>query len=245
LEIDPVLWVLNQVPAYELQMASALQQDGYDAVIPFNWIRLSILPFPLAIELASSQLYQQVVSTADQLAGQHPGDVVDINFIGHSRGTVVISEVLQALVGTNDPALRGGYMEMTLLDPHPANLAFSQFSWVPFFPAANDFAALVVAFEFLTHDPQVVVPSNVKQTYLYDEQTPSGQLGFANLSEVLLNFWGEQTSALPNQSAQSIVETNLTNVIAPGIGLIGHYEVPLWYLDNVVYKNKTFTYALT
>ncbi len=126
LELDPTLWLLNQVPAWEMQMAAALQQrDGYQAVIPFNWIRLSILPFPQAIQLAGSELYQQVVAEADQLAAQHPGDVVDINFIGHSRGTVVISEVLQDLVGTNDPALRGGYMQMTLLDPHPANLSFS------------------------------------------------------------------------------------------------------------------------
>lgn len=244
LEIDPMLWLLGQVPAWETQMAAALQQqDGYEAVIPFNWVRLSILPFPLAIQVAGDELYQQVVSEADQLAGQHPGDVVDINFIGHSRGTVVISEVLQDLVGTNDPALRGGYMQMTLLDPHPANLSFSQFSWDPFISVANDFAALVIVFELLTHDPQVVVPSNVMHTNLFDEQTQAGQLGFSDPLEILLNFWGERASALPNQSAQPIDETNLTNVFAPGIGLIGHSEVHDWYLVNVVDRNETFTFS--
>ena len=243
LELDPMLWLLNQVPAWEVQMAAALQQsDGYEAVIPFNWVRLSILPFPLAIELASDQLYQEVVAEADQLADQHPGDVVDINFIGHSRGTVVISEVLQDLVGTHDPALQGGYMQMTLLDPHPANLSFSQFSWDAAIPAANDFAALVIAFEVLTSDPQVVVPSNVMQVQLFDEQTQAGQLGFSNLTEILLNLWGETASVLPNQSGQPIEEMNLTDVTAPGIGLIGHYEVPDWYLANVVDANKTFSY---
>lgn len=243
LEIDPTLWWLNQVPAWELQMAATLQQqDGYQAVIPFNWVRLSILPFPFAIQMAGQELYQQVTAEADQLTSQHPGDVVDINFIGHSRGTVVVSEVLQDLVGTADPALRGGYMEMTLLDPHPANLAFSQFSWAPFIPAANDFAALVVLFELLTVDPQVVVPSNVMQTYLFDEQTTAGQLGFSDFTEILLNFWGERASAIPDQSAQPIAEKNLTNVVAPGIGLIGHYDVHDWYLANVVDNNETFTY---
>jgi len=243
LELDPMLWLLNQAPAWEVQMAAALQQsDGYEAVIPFNWVRLSILPFPLAIELASDQLYQEVVAEADQLADQHPGDVVDINFIGHSRGTVVISEVLQDLVGTHDPALQGGYMQMTLLDPHPANLSFSQFSWDAAIPAANDFAALVIAFEVLTSDPQVVVPSNVMQVQLFDEQTQAGQLGFSNLTEILLNLWGETASVLPNQSGQPIEEMNLTDVTAPGIGLIGHYEVPDWYLANVVDANKTFSY---
>ena len=106
LELDPTLWLTNQVPAWELQMAAALQQiDGYQAVIPFNWVLLSILPVPQTIQLAGSELYQQVVAEANQLASQHPGDVVDINFIGHSRGTVVISEVLFDMVGTNDPAL--------------------------------------------------------------------------------------------------------------------------------------------
>jgi len=245
LEFDPTLWWLNEVPAWELQMAAALQQnDGYEAVLPFNWIRLSILPFPLAIQLAGSELYQQVVAESDQLASQHPGDVVDINFIGHSRGTVVISEALQDLDGTNDPALRGGYMQMTLLDPHPANLAFSQFSWASFLPGANDLAALVVAFEFLTRDPQVIVPSNVEQVQQFDEQTPAGQLGFLfnDLIEFGLNLWGELPSAIPNQSGQPIEATSLTNVSAPSIGLIGHSEVPYWYLANVVDTNETFTY---
>ncbi|MHB1425743.1 MAG: lipase family protein [Gemmataceae bacterium] len=243
LEFDPRLWLLNQPPAWELQMAAALQQnDGYQAVIPFNWVLLSILPFPQAIQLAGSELYQQVVSEANQLASQHPGDVVDINFIGHSRGTVVVSEVLQDLVGTSDPALRGGYMQMTLLDPHPANLLFSQFSWASFLPGANDLAALVIAFELLTRDPQVVVPPNVEQTYQFDEQTPAGQLGFPSPLEIWLNLWGEMSAAIPNQSAQPIESRNLTNATAPGIGLIGHSEVPNWYLANVVDTKETFTY---
>jgi hypothetical protein len=241
-EINPVLWLLNRVPSWETQMAAALQRDGFEAVLPFNWIRLSILPFPLAIRLAGSELFQQVIAEADQLARQHPGDVVDIDFIGHSRGTVVISEVLQDLNGTNDPALRGGYTEMTLLDPHPANLSFSKFSWDFFLAPANDFAALVVLFESLALDPQVVVPPNVMQTQIFDEQISAGQLGFRYPSEILLNFWGETASAIPNQSLQPIQEKNLTSVTAAGIGLIGHSEVHDWYLANVVDADKTFTY---
>lgn len=243
LELDPTLWLLNQVPAWETQMAAALQQQaGYQAVIPFNWAFLSILPSPLALEMASNQLHQQVVTEADQLAGQHPGDVVDINFIGHSRGTVVISEVLQDLVGTNDPALRGGYMQMTLLDPHPANPFISASNWDPYIPLANDLAALVISYELLASDPRVVVPSNVMQTQLIDEQTPAGQLGFSDLIEVLFNTWGQTASALINQSAQPIREKNLTNLTAPGIGLIGHTETHDWYLANVVDTNETFSY---
>ena len=242
LELNPLLWATNTPPAWETQMAaSLLQRDGYEAVIPYTWSFASILPFPGAIELAGNQLFQMVAAEADQLAAQHPGDVVDINFIGHSRGTVVISEALQALAGRNDPAIQGGYMQMTLLDPHPANTQFTAFSFNPASPLSVAFADIVLLFETLTNDPQVVVPPNVKAVQEFDQQTPVG-VPFNSLSELLVNFWGELPSALPNQSGQPIQSVNLTNVNTPGIGYIGHYEIPTWYQANVVNINKTFTY---
>ncbi len=254
LDFDEFLGSTDQVPEWESLMAVVLQLfDGYQAVIPFNWVSLSVLPFPSAIGLASDLLYQQVTAEANQLAAQHPGDVVDINFIGHSRGTVVISEVLQDLVGTRDPALQGGYMQMTLLDPHPANSAFSAFSQAPFLPLANDIATLVNLFESLARDPQVVVPSNVDQVQEFGEQTPAGQPGFllgalgsfssSQLLEFVYNTWGETAASLPDRSAHPVAQKNLTNVYAANIGLVGHDEVPLWYLMNVVSTNETFAYV--
>jgi hypothetical protein len=243
LEPDLRLLFFNTPPPWEMQMAAALQQqDGYETVLPFNWVRLSILPFPIATAWASNQLSQQVVAQADQLAAQHPGDVVDINFIGHSRGAVVISETLQNLVGTTDPALRGGYMKMTLLDPHPANNLYGQFSWLLSNESADQAAAAIFVFQALARDPQVIVPPNVMQTQLFDQQTPAGQLRFRSLDEIFANLWGETPAAIPNQSSRPIESQNLTNVIAAGIGLIGHSEVPDWYMANVVETNKTFTY---
>ncbi len=242
LELDPVLWLENAPPAWELQMAAALQQtDGYEAVIAFDWSLLSILPVPYAVDLATSLLVPQVVAEADQLAGQHPGDVVDINFIGHSRGASIVGQTLQALAGTNDPALRGGYLQMTLLDPHPANNLYGQFNWEFLNADADSFAELMILFQALTQDPQVVVPPNVAQVQVFDEQTLAGQL-FSEPSEFFLNFWGDPPSEILNESAQPILEQNLTNAIDPGIGLIGHVEVHDWYLANVVDTNKTFTY---
>src|SRR5579875_1932296 len=74
LEFDPFLVFSDQVPQWETQMAADLKSDGYDDAIAFNWVRLSVLPFPFALTLASNLLYQQVVAEANQLAGQHPGD---------------------------------------------------------------------------------------------------------------------------------------------------------------------------
>lgn len=252
LEVDPLQFLLNLPPAWELQMATALQlYAGYEAVIPFNWIRLCIVPSPLAVKIASNMLYAQVTAEADQLASLHPGDVVDINFIGDSRGTVIISQVLQEMVGTKDPALQGGFMQMTLLDPHPANLN-TPFSAAFDFPQAKELAALGMLFEFLTQDPPIIVPSNVDQVQDFDEQTPAGQLGFLtgalqNLSaiqllEFMFSLGGEPASLIPNYSDQPIQQTNLTDVFAANIGLIGHAEIPLWYLYNVVNADKTFTY---
>jgi hypothetical protein len=228
-------------PAWETQMAATLQQvDGYEAVIAFNWVQLSILPFPGVTNLAAGQLFQQVVTEADQLASQHPGDVVDVNFIGHSRGNVVISQTLQDLQGTTDPALRGGYLQMTMLDPHPASNLDGPFSWVPGNPQSTAIAELTFLFQALAHDPQVIVPSNVAKAEDFNQQTPAGQL-FPSLIETFLNLWGEQPAAIPNQSAQPIESFNLTNVNAPGIGLIGHFETHDWYLANVVKTNETFS----
>jgi hypothetical protein len=241
LEFDLLSLLENLPPAWETQMAAALQQtDGYEAVIPFDWSLLSILPVPYAIDLAANMLVPQVIAKADQLAGQHPGDVVDINFIGHSRGTSVVGQTLQDLAGTSDPALRGGYLQMTLLDPHPANNLYGQFNWAFFIPEADSFAELVILFQALTRDPQVVVPSNVAQVQLFDEQTPAGQL-FSDPTEFFLNLWGDPPAEIRNDSAQPIQERNLTNTTASGIGLIGHTEVHDWYLANVVDRKDTFT----
>lgn len=243
LELGPLLWLLNTPPAWETQMAAALQQqDGYEAVIPFNWVGLSFLPFPGVTQLAAGQLAQQVQATADGLAGQHPGDVVDVNFIGHSRGNVVVSQALQALAGTTDPVLQGGYLQMTMLDPHPAsNTVQGLFTWLPFLPLANTFADLVLQFQGLAQGPPVVVPANVTRAYDFDQQTPAGQ-PFRDLTEVALNLWGDPPGLIPNFSGGPITEQNLTNVVAPGIGLIGHYDVHDWYLANVVNADRTFTY---
>jgi hypothetical protein len=252
-EFDPLQMLLNQPPPWESLMAADLQKyDGYQAVIPFNWLRLCLLPFPSAIETASNMLYQQVVSEADQLAAQHPGDVVDINFIGDSRGTVVVSQALQALVGTTDPALQGGYMQMTLLDPHPANESDLLYQWIPLLPSVNDLALLGYLVDHIWNDPAVIVSPNVDQVQEFDEQTPAGQIGFligyletlsaTQLFDFEFSIWGEPAGDIPDHCAQPIEQMVLTNVFAPKLGLIGHAEVPLWYLEYVVDTDQTFSY---
>jgi hypothetical protein len=253
-EFDPLQILLNQAPTWELQMAANLQTiDGYEAVIPFDWLRLCVIPSPVAIQIASTMLYQQVVAEANQLASQHPGDVVDINFIGDSRGAVVVSQVLQALNGTTDAALKGGFMQMTLLDPHPADVADNFFRWLPNLSQADQLALWGLLIDYIVHDPPIVVPPNVDQVLDFDEQTAPGSLGFLNgflathdptqLLEFMFSLWGETAASIVDQSGVVIEQKSLTNMFVPGLGLIGHAEVPLWYMDYVVGTNSTFDYV--
>jgi hypothetical protein len=232
----------GKTPKWETQMAmSLMQKDGYEAAIAFNWVRASGIPLPGLAVKAGDRLAQQVLAEANQLASQHPGDVVDINWIGHSRGNVVTSRALQDLVGTTDPALQGGYMEMTLLDPHPASNRFGLFSFVPANRLADLIAKGTLLFQAFARDPQVVVPPDVQQVGEFYQHTSAGRL-FHSPSELFLNLWGDPPGLVANQSGQPIPSKNLTGVRAPGVGLVGHIEVHNWYQVNVVDTNQTFNY---
>jgi hypothetical protein len=238
-EIDPK----GTLPQWETMMANTLRkQDGYQAVIAFNWTRSSWLPKAGEAVKAGNRLQRRIVAQADQLAAQHPGDVVDIQLIGHSRGGVVISRAAQDLNGTPDPALRGGFLHMTLLDPHPASDAFGIFlSYNPFNPLDLSYAVATYTFQLFAKDPQVVIPPNVQQAELFYQNTPVPG-PFQSLLEELTNYWGEPPSDLINQSGRPIHTMNLTGASAPKGGLVGHSEVHQWYEVNVAQKGQTFTF---
>jgi len=111
-------------PSWETTMASQLKtKDGYDEVIACDWMQTCGLKQHGWAEQAGEKLAGDIV-TWIRAHEQHPGDVVDIHLIGHSRGTVVVSQALQTLatkLKTNNAPFGGSYVELTLLDPHPAN----------------------------------------------------------------------------------------------------------------------------
>jgi len=231
------------VPDWETNMASLLRQKGYEDVIPFDWVDSSRLPIPgLAIE-AGDSLFTEVVARADQMAAVHNGDVVDIHFIGHSRGAVVISQTLQDLdqfnKGTPDPHLQGGYLKMTLLDPHPANNSWFANS----FSVSSDKLGTVLAKGYRAiqagaQDPPVVVPPNVKVVDMYFQHTTVKQIKHGDKGtfnyEKILNLWGQT----PDQIIivdRGVFQTtqDLTNFTCSA-GVVGHSEVPIWYMENVL-----------
>ncbi len=115
------------VEDWQLKMEQSLKSSGcYDTgTFAYNWRFDSIEQLPSLLTARARELYAEVARRALDMSSRHEGDVVDVHFIGHSRGTVIISEALKEWKKQRDPALKGSYLRVTLLDPHPANNAFS------------------------------------------------------------------------------------------------------------------------
>jgi hypothetical protein len=241
---DPVM------PQWEKDMAGDLTTYAhFDDVIAFDWSSSSILPIPGVTQFQGTLLAIEIAFAADlTVASQgHPGvDVVDLDLIGHSRGSVVISQALQDLDGTTDSVLAGGYKAMTMLDPHPANNSYATQT-----ASFGSFSQPVVepvyrAFQFATRDPQVLIPPNVDQVNLYYQHTPASafKLFGPQWQEAILNLWGEDPSLIINDSSTPLSDDNsedLTNDVYDNLGPVGHSEVPLWYDLYVVKQGAIFS----
>ncbi len=103
-------------------MANILRADGYDYVDAFHWEKQSRQKKAGVTVTEGQRLAKEVqdwVAAAIKSGKIGPNDVVDLHFIGHSRGSVVISQAFLALTKTKIPQLQHGYDIMTMLDPHP------------------------------------------------------------------------------------------------------------------------------
>jgi probable HAF family extracellular repeat protein len=195
----------------------------FDEVIPFNWETQCAVAKSGQATSAGDRLYNQwVAPTVLQLAGKHEGDVVDIHFFGHSRGAVVVSQALQDSVG-NFP---GSYIEVTLLDPHPANngdgIYFNNSL------TGNLFLGTYQDFQTAAVDPEIRIPSNANVMAIDVFFQKNLASGFPVRSpESILNLWGEDPNdgTITNETNITIQRNDLTNVNAKGVGLIGHTEI--------------------
>ncbi len=89
-------------------MATSLQTGGYDRVVPFFWVAESLLPAPGQAVAAGRRMAEQIIAAAHTIPAGSP---IDLHLIGHSRGSVVISEALQTIEAIaqsgTDPQLAG------------------------------------------------------------------------------------------------------------------------------------------
>ena len=187
-----------------------------------------------------------------------PNDVVDVQFIGHSRGSVVISQALMDLSDTNPDttfdianvprSLSAGFDMMTMLDPHPANPIYGALSAAGLgggvAPGTSILtslakragslvaAAAVESFQVSADDKNVVIPSNVQAVEEYYQQSPTAY--FTSGDESYVNLWGESPAPdqIKNDSGLPLTpNVNVRNVSGPGVG---HMEIHHYYDSQVV-----------
>jgi hypothetical protein len=201
-------------------MAQQLLADGYDAVIPYNWVEVSSTP--------GSAVRQgpRVAADVIQAAAHFPADEpVDVHFIGHSEGAVVNSQAILWLNRYGWPAnAQAGYLKVTMLDPHAANnnIAAKQYS------VSNGLLGVIARQEINDYqskakDPLPVVTPNVQDAEVFYQHTPVRQTHGSNGG--IYNLWGQ----VPVQGA-----AHYYDLTAEGISHAGKFGVQDWYRLNVV-----------
>ena len=241
----------NSMQAFVNQDAEALEADGYDEGIGFHWENTSDVTAPGQTQIAGQEIanfINQNVQNGDAEPDQvlepngnsvqtfgsidpGPNDVVDVNFIGHSRGGVVVGLALSDLIGNEAPQLADGFQMETLLDPHPANVTlpgiFSNgaYGYSGASVLTPIVAGAVANFEWLAQDPNAMVPSDVQAAADFYQTTNASDFPTLN-SENIVNLWGESPAQITNWPSFGL-SYNLT-----GNG-IGHSEVVSVYRSLV------------
>jgi hypothetical protein len=210
----------GEFPSWVTTMTSSLRADGYDAAIPYDWSALSTVPAPSAIVQASLGLSSQIDQTIARLPVQ-PNDVVDVHLIGYSRGADVVSMAAD-LLDWNTTPLRGGYLKLTMLDPHPAHngpVAYDSVSTGPIGQLVN---RAYLAFQAGANDPAIVISPRVDKAEVF-YQTALVQHALSPADRVL-NNWGEVPVGGTNSS---VVYYNLTQAVA------SHNAIPSFYQEVI------------
>ena len=200
-------------PVWELVMAQSLKQQGYDAVIPFNWVHQSNTPGAAAKQ--GPRLANVVLKLASQAPPNQP---IDLHFIGHSEGTVVNTVAIKRIEQNAPAPIRQGYLEETLLDPHAANNAFpgKQYSVDGVF---SGLAGMILEnYQARAKDPFASVPAGVDRAEVFYQHSPAK-------SSAIYNIWGQ----VPVRGPASYF-----NLTASGATHSGKTGVMAWYQNNVV-----------
>jgi N-acetylneuraminic acid mutarotase len=219
----PFAWGGTPTPDTWVQtMADSLMADGYYSAIAFAWA--SGKWDGSALDQAATNLYQEIFIAAQGIPNLETNDVIDIHLIGHSRGAVVIGRTMAQLIASppNDQ-LSHGFMEMTLLDPHPANNAYglnADFT----FNGALTVAPLYLGFQAIVADGPVIVPSRVNLAEDIYQSTNANQGQSYPIEATVVNLHGLPRNGIQIQGPDTIVAA----LALTGYGM-GHSEIHDWY----------------
>src|SRR5271166_5356438 len=192
-----------------------MRREGFDSVIGYNWVLQSSTP-GAAIK-QSPRLARMILDIASNFPASDP---VDLEFIGHSEGTVVNTYAIVKLEGKMTPQLKSGYIADTLLDPHAANMNIPG-QQMSFGGALGGLArAIVTNYQAQAKDPPAFIPSVVDSAQVFFEHSQSTAGGIYNL-------WGQ----VPVKSEGPEVHYyNLTDMGATHSGKTG---VNYWFRDFI------------
>jgi len=227
-------------PTWELDMAQSLMQySHYDYVIPFNWVKESRNKKSGEAEFAGAQLATQIAQYTAPYEAQHSGNIVDLHLIGHSRGSVVISQAMLDIVKLYSRYIVGSYIRMTFLDPHPASNYISNHNYMSGHSAA--LKASVRGFQNVAKDPAIVVPAAVSYAEDFYQNTPYQRFSYFS-SEHSINLWGHgDDGSIVDDSTNPINYHKLTSQSYDPFGRIGHSEVYQYYQIFIINQNKNFS----
>lgn len=215
--LQPHSWSNTGAP-WAVKMANSLKSDGFDAVIPYNWVAASI--HPGEAEKQGPKLARRILEVASQFPASDP---VDLQFIGHSEGAVVNNVAIGVLRVHGTPQIGSGFIVDTMLDPHAANNSaiggqssstHGVTGWLS--------KAAVGIFQLVSKDPVLSVPPNVGIAQVYFQHTPIKMATGSNHG--VYNLWGQHVRG----------DAVYANLSGPGVSHAGDYRVQDWYEQNVV-----------
>ena len=233
-----VLW-------WRVMARSLVNDDGYSAAVAYDghWLPWSVAArakgenatIAAGDDLVDNYLFwlaQYFKTLPDPSDPFHDpaSDVVAFHFIAHSRGADVVAEALNHMALHTSPStswINEGYDMVTLLDPHPANNQQGRSGYSARGPTGHASALALRAFQAIANDPALVIPANADLVEDIYEHTPAAAIPASeNKNEHSLNLWG--------MSLAGAEDIPLTGLTYPGIGVIGHTEIPKWYQLYIV-----------
>ena len=209
-------------PAWVTDLANGMRGQGYDEVLAYDWSDLSGLPSAQAPALASQRLAGELGQVIAALPGFAVGDTVDIHLVGHSRGGGMITQTA-ALLPTDVAPLQGGYLKLSLLDPHPTNNTVPPNFSVSTGPIGLYTGGLFVMFQSLANDPALAIPANVDTAEVFYQH--ANIVDALGPDEQVLNSWGVVPAG---GKAEGTFYYDVTAMVP------SHYGVHQMYLQVVV-----------
>jgi hypothetical protein len=244
----------EDVEPWQQILADSLGRTAcYDrATFAFNWRHESVDDIASLLTSKARELSGRISAMAAGVTAQHGGDVVDLHLIGHSRGAVMVSQALAERAsprGANAPGLRGSYVVVTLLDPHPASNTDTPIQ--EDYQQNNPLAALVYNsyhdFQDLAKDPPIVLPGGVgirEIQLLYQQNTveeiaqspPTRDGLFDRFADWLsdFNLWGQNAAYVGRHNSSGIAVRALQLTRDDDGETITHSGVVGWYANHYV-----------